>query len=98
MMVAWATFLRRDFAVTSGKLTEFASSADVMRGFCGVCGSSLTYRDGARPDEIDVTIANLDEPLLFKPGCHLWVRDKLTWSAINDGLPQFESGPPLEDT
>jgi hypothetical protein len=93
-MVAWGTFLRREFAMTKGRLTEFASSASVLRGFCGTCGTSLTYRRDGRPTEIDLTLASLDDPSLLKPQCHIWVSDKLPWVVIDDGLPQFATVSP----
>ena len=92
MMVAWGSFPRSDFAIVKGPLTEFASSTSVTRGCCAACGTSLTYRHNGRPKEIDVTLASMDDPAHLKPECHLWVRDKLHWMAIDDGLPQFEAG------
>lgn len=93
-MVAWGTFLRRNFALTKGELNEFVSSPGVSRGFCAACGTSLTYHRDGRPQEIDVTLASLDDPALLKPNVHLWVRDKLPWVTIDDGLPQFETVSP----
>ena len=93
-MVAWGTFPRSDFAIVKGALTEFASSTSVMRGFCAACGTSRTYRHNGRPKEIDVTLASMDDPEHLKPECHFWVRDKLHWTAIDDGLPQFDAGAP----
>jgi hypothetical protein len=57
-------------SIYKGKLTEFASSAPVMRGFCEKCASSLTYRHSGRPDEIDITIATFDDPAGLKPSYH----------------------------
>jgi hypothetical protein len=93
-VVAWGTFLRSDFLIMQGKLSEFASSASVLRGFCAACGTSLTYRRDGRPTEIDVTLASLDDAVLLRPECHIWVRDKLPWLVIADGLPQFETVSP----
>lgn len=90
--VAWGTFASLYFRVTSGALTDYRSSATVTRGFCGRCGSTLTYRHDARPAEIDVAIATLDEPAAFAPQVHVWVGDKLSWESISDGLPQFAAG------
>jgi len=88
-VVAWATFDRSGFHVTHGTLAEFRSSAPVTRGFCAACGSCLTYRHEARPAEIDVTLATLDEAAHLAPQVHVWVADKLPWMRIEDGLPQF---------
>ena len=30
-----------------------------MRTFCGACGTALTYRANAHPDQVDVTVASL---------------------------------------
>lgn len=91
VMVAWGTFAAKGFVVTEGKLTEFASSPGVTRGHCAACGSSLTYRHRARPDEVDVTLATLDDAAIFIPESHIWVQDKLPWVVISDGLPQFQA-------
>jgi hypothetical protein len=93
-VVSWGTFLRSDFAITKGKLTEFASSPLVMRGFCAACGTSLTYRHEQRPTEIDVTLVSLDDVSKLKPERHIWVRDKLPWVLLDDGLPKFETIAP----
>lgn len=91
-LVPWATFARSAFRVTRGVLTEYRSSPPVARGFCAACGSSLSYRHDARPDEIDVTLATLDEPTRLAPAAHVWVADKLPWVTISDGLPQYAAG------
>jgi hypothetical protein len=90
--VPWATFERAQFALSRGALAEFRSSAQVVRGFCAACGSSLTYRNEKRPTEIDVTLGTLDEPQLLAPQMHVWVADKLPWVQIADGLPQWPQG------
>jgi hypothetical protein len=87
--VAWGTFDHSTFRVTHGALAEFRSSPPVTRGFCAACGSCLTYRHNARPAEIDVTLATLDEAAQLAPQMHVWVADKLPWVKIGDGLPQF---------
>ena len=91
-MVPWGTVERERVRVTRGELTEYRSSAPVLRGFCAACGTSLTYRHESRPAEIDVALATLDEPALLAPRAHLWVADKLPWVVISDGLPQFSAG------
>ena len=92
-VVAWATFDRSGFRITQGAAAEFHSSAPVTRGFCPGCGSCLSYRHDARPAEIDVTLATLDEAAKLAPQMHVWVADKLPWVRIEDGLPQFASQP-----
>jgi hypothetical protein len=91
-LVPWGTFARDSFRVTRGVLSEYRSSAPVLRGFCAACGSSLTYCHQARPAEIDVTLATLDDAARLPPQMHVWVGDKLPWVSIADGLPQFAAG------
>lgn len=87
--VVWATFPTARFAVTEGRLTVHASSPDVERGFCARCGTPVTYFHGARPTELDVTVATLDDAHALKPQMHIWVDDKLPWVSIDDGLPAY---------
>ncbi len=93
-MVAWATFARGDFTITSGTLTEYRSSTEVRRGFCAVCGTGLTYRHAAREGETDVTLGTLDDPRQLVPEMHLWVAEKLPWLVIEDGRPQYRGSFP----
>lgn len=61
-----------------------------MRGFCPLCGTQLTFElDDPSLDEIDITIASLDQPSAMAPLDHTYTASKLDWIAIADGLPQF---------
>lgn len=87
--VAWATFPSAGFQPLRGKLTEYRSSASVLRCFCQACGSAVSYRHQARPGELDVALATLDDAGPLRPECHIWVSHKLPWVTLGDGLPQF---------
>ena len=89
--VAWATFAREAFIVTSGEFVEHRSAPGVTRGLCSSCGTSLTYERADRPGEIDVTLTSLDDPSEIAPRSHIWVEDKLPWVNIDDGLPQYQN-------
>jgi hypothetical protein len=91
-MVPWGTVDSDGWRLTRGQLIQFRSSPPVLRGFCGACGTSLTYRHESHPAELDVALATLDDPAPFAPQLHLWVADKLPWLAITDGLPQYPGG------
>lgn len=93
-MVPWGTCARDALRVTRGRLSEYRSSAQVWRGFCARCGTSLTYRHEARAAEIDITLASLDDPTLLAPQMHVWVKDRLPWTTIGDQLPRHEEGVP----
>ena len=93
-MVPWGTFANDRFQITKGELREYRSSARVLRGFCGNCGTSMTYRHEKRPAEIDVILVTLDDPTVLVPQAHIWLRDKLPWVDINDGKPTFQQYRP----
>ena len=88
--VAWATVPTAGFALTRGTLTTYRSSEPVTRGFCPRCGTALTYAHRKRPEELDLTVASLDEPGALAPECHIWVSQRLPWVVLGDGLPQYE--------
>ena len=88
-MVPWGTVDRSAFRIVRGELHEVRSSHAALRGFCGACGTSVSYQHEAKPDELDVALATLDDLEAVRPECHLWVEDKPSWLAITDGLPQF---------
>jgi hypothetical protein len=90
--VAWLSVSTEDFSVVSGEPALYRSSAEVSRGFCGRCGTMLTYRHDGDPDSLDVTTASLDVPEDLAPTHHVWLEDKIVWESITDGLPQFERG------
>jgi hypothetical protein len=90
--VAWLNFPSGGFSLISGELTEYRSSADVSRTFCGQCGTTLTYRYEGNPDFVFVTAASLDDPEEFAPTYHAWMEEKISWDRANDGLPQIERG------
>jgi hypothetical protein len=90
--VPWGTFERAGFRITAGRLSEYRSSARVLRGFCAACGTALTFRNEGRDAEIDVTLGSLDEPTPLAPQMHVWVADKLPWVRIADALPQHLGG------
>ena len=95
-LVPWATFARAELNITRGTLTQYRSSAGVLRGFCAACGSSLTYLNEARAEDIDLALASLDEPGALAPTMHMWVKDKLPWVSIEDGLPRYPAGLPAD--
>jgi hypothetical protein len=87
--VAWLNFPSGQFSLISGEPTEYRSSADVSRTFCGQCG---TYRYEGNPDFVFVTAASLDNPGEFAPTYHAWMEEKISWDRPNDTLPWIEQG------
>jgi hypothetical protein len=87
-MVPWATYPSRNFLVVEGALELIETSPGVKRGHCAKCGSSISYQHVKRPEEVDITLSSLGDPIDLKPSAHIWVEDKVSWLVIDDGLPQ----------
>jgi hypothetical protein len=68
---------------TRGAPKYFASSNLVRRGFCGDCGTPLTYEDGG---DIELAIGAFDDPALAAPLIQVNPKDKL---AFVDRLPDL---------
>ncbi len=82
----WVGVKEVNFEVTHGKLALYASSPGVGRGFCGQCGSSLTYAGEDWSGQIAVLAATLDEPGFVSPTAHNYVEHKLPWVRLDDDL------------
>ena len=64
----------------------------VLRDFCGACGSPLFSRVEAAPGLIFVKVGTLDDTRGFMPAMHLWTSSKQHWVDLAD-TPAFETNP-----
>ena len=87
--VAWFSARRADFRLVGVEPVRFASSEHVLRSFCPHCGSTLTFEDARWPEELDIATATLDDPEAAPPLDHTFVRSRLSWLKLQDGLPQY---------
>jgi hypothetical protein len=90
--VAWLTLDRERFEALSGSARAFHSSPGVVRRFCAICGSALTYENSKSPATIDITTASLDDPNGFPPTAEVWLDHKLSWQAVDANLSQHREG------
>lgn len=70
---------------TRGARRRFASSNKVERGFCGDCGTPLTFEWS--PEVIDLAIGAFDDPAPIKPVVQMATGSALPWVAELAGLP-----------
>jgi hypothetical protein len=87
--VAWLTVNRSVFHFLCGSPRMFQSSRDVVRRFCEICGTQLTYETAGSPNTIDVTTASLDIPDLYPPTMEVWLEHKLGWQSPNERMGQY---------
>ncbi len=74
---------------TSGQPKEYTSSPGVQRGFCGHCGSPISYRTDRRPDVIDLFAGTLSDRSAVAPQCHVHAIEQLPWFEVLDDLPRY---------
>jgi hypothetical protein len=87
--VAWFSVPAADLRFVRGAPVGRRSSPQVERGFCAACGTPLTYRHEACPEEVDVTTCSLDDPQLASPQDHTFASQRLRWTGIDEGLPVY---------
>lgn len=78
---------------TKGKPSLFQSSERVERGFCPVCGSTLTFQREHK-SEISVAAGSLDHPEVLAPEFHMMTASQMPWVQLADGLPRHHRFPP----
>ena len=71
---------------TQGEPASYASSKFAQRGFCGRCGTPLTfaYDDS---ESMDLSIGSLDEPSAVQPTSHFAIESRVANWHADDGLP-----------
>jgi len=85
--VAWVTFPVSDFEFEKGEPVTYKSSENIVRSFCGTCGTGLSYQIKKRELEIDITTASLDYPEKHPPRNLVYPDEKLNWDKHLD-LPK----------
>jgi len=78
-----------DVVWTRGGPKYFDSSDKIKRGFCGDCGTPLTYEEIDRPPEqqVEIAIGAFDDPSRIAPVQQVNPRDKLPFFDTLTALP-----------
>jgi hypothetical protein len=74
-------------AFMRGKPQLYRSTPHAERGFCGACGTPLTFRY-LRSGWIAISIGSLDRPDHVRPEMHWGIESQVPWLALCDGLPR----------
>jgi hypothetical protein len=69
-------------------LTGYESSAGNLRNFCRICGANMPSLF-PETNYVRIPLATLDDPSEIRPVAHLYVKSKVPWFEIADGLPQY---------
>ena len=81
------------FVFVAGTPGSHESSPDVIRKFCGACGTPLTYEAAVYPGEVHIMAGTLDAPESLKPERHVFDRERMPWMGIADDLPRHDTLP-----
>jgi len=79
--------------VLSGEPIPFAMPTDsglshfIYR--CSACGTAVWSEYGGRKALRFVRVGTLDDPAALPPDVHIYVRSKLPWVALPEGVPAF---------
>ena len=66
-------------------------TANVYRGFCSECGSSLFWHPKDQPN-IAIAAGSLDSPTNLKTIGHVWYSQISDYYKIEDDLPRYDEG------
>jgi hypothetical protein len=58
---------------------------------CSSCHTALWSDYGGRPMLRFVRVGTLDDPSVLSPDVHIYVRSKLPWVALPEGVPAFDA-------
>ena len=86
VVINWLRIRATDPALTYGQPIHYIDGG-LSRGFCGDCGSSLTWSSPRFPDYVQLQLGSLDNPDTVVPQAHVHCAKKLAWFEVDDGLP-----------
>jgi len=93
--LTWAKVAAGNFVVTKGKVKTIQKTLGITRGFCGDCGTTLTYDAKTEVDGQDFgaddwfAASTLDDPSIIEPRSHVFVSHQQPWIKLADNLPTF---------
>ena len=92
---AFATYIEvpwtaLEFASGKEELTTYVAATGTRRSFCGTCGATLICWVEGDPT-VEIAAGTLDTPIDARPQSHIFVRSKVSWFEIQDGMPQYQT-------
>ena len=94
-VVAWISFKEASIK-WSGQLSYFKSSEHGTRGFCGKCGSPMSFSSTRWKGQIHLYATSLHNAENYKLHLHCYFGEKFDWLGVNDELPKFEASATLQ--
>ncbi len=80
--LTWAGFLDSQVELGGDALRKYSSSPGVIRGFCGACGSPISFQGERWAGETHLAVCAFDAPEQMAPSIDHLVEEKLPWAAL----------------
>ena len=78
-VAAYAGFPTAAVRFAAGPPTEFASAPGVTRGFCGRCGSPISFVGARWPGEVHLHLGSFDDCTDLVPSVQAFAEERLPW-------------------
>ena len=75
----------------NGRLSTYASSVGVERGFCAECGTPVYYKNEKWPEETHLMSLTLDDPNRVPPREHYHWAERVVWEDGAAFLPKHDA-------
>jgi len=85
---SYAGFDASQVQLKGDSLADFASSPGIKRRFCNHCGSPVSFEGETWPGEIHLHVGLFDQPEALSPIGHAFVKTRMPWIKLCDGLPE----------
>jgi hypothetical protein len=89
-MAATASSPDRVRFINDATLTWYSPDPSVAYGFCSTCGSSLFWRDTARPDHLSICAGTLDQPTGLMTSSAWWMAEHGDYHTPEPNVGNFE--------
>jgi len=92
----YATWLGYEAAAVKwekGAPKQYASSPGVERGFCGTCGTPISFAGQRWAGEVHLLAGTLDDPKSIAPRAHTFLIDAVPWAHVAPGDKRFWQTP-----
>jgi len=87
---------REALRLVAGEPARHDATADsghtISRFFCAACGSQLWSSTTADETIVSVKAGAVDDDLAIEPTLEIWVKSRVPWASIADGLTRYRRG------
>lgn len=96
--IVWVGFPPDRVRFLSERPRIYVSSEGVLRGFCGHCGTSLTYGRDPAFEAVEPTLymaaSTLDDPGAYPPTEVVWYGQRPSWLELSPSIPLHDTISP----